>query len=150
MYISIKVFSTINTYNVKGTATIQVSITYVLLKLLFYHTIHFSLLISRNFTLSESESVTSVFPGLVTILSNTKKRHDSTQVSQDLVTNLSSLLEHALDSDQTSLIKKFSQPDNNLIDVLNKVQFNLIFVCLFWYMIRTYMYLLLRYLDLIY
>ena len=131
MYISIKVFSTINTYNVKGTATIHVSITYVLLKFFFYHTIHFSLLISRNFTLSESESVTSVFPDLVTILSSTKKRHDSIQVSQDLVTNLSSLLEHAVDSDQTSLIKKFSQPDNNLIDVLNKVQFIFIFVCLF-------------------
>ena len=131
MYISIKVFSTINTYNVTGTATIHVSITYVLLKCFFYHTIHFSLLISRNFTLSESESVTSVFPDLVTILSSTKKRHDSIQVSQDLVTNLSSLLEHALDSDQTSLINKFSQPDKNLIDVLNKVQFNLIFVCLF-------------------
>ena len=130
MYISIKVFSTSNTYNVKGTATIHVSITYVLLKL-FYHTIHFSLLISRNFTLSESESVTSVFPDLVTILSSTKKRHDSIQVSQDLVTNLSSLLEHTLASDQTSLIKKFSQPDNNLIDVLNKVQFIFIFVCLF-------------------
>ena len=131
MYISIKVFSTINTYNGTGTATIHVSITYVLLKLFFYHTIHFSLLISRNFTLSESESVTSVFPDLVTILSSTKKRHDSIQVSQDLVTNLSSLLEHALDSDQTSLIKKFSQPDNNLIDVLNKVQFIFIFICLF-------------------
>ena len=131
MYISIKVFSTSNTYNVKGTATIHVSITYVLLKFFFYHTIHFSLLISRNFTLSESESVTSVFPDLVTILSSTKKRHDSIQVSQDLVTNLSSLLEHAVDSDQTSLIKKFSQPDNNLIDVLNKVQFIFIFVCLF-------------------